>query len=480
MKLKSQQFINAANQGMKDPDLQRTLKFFRNYVPDARAKAIARMENYDALRQQIKQQKNTILDNLGHYLRQFEEQVQSRGGKVHWAETADDLNQIVLTICREKNAKNVVKGKSMVSEETGLLHSLESNGFNTVETDLGEYIIQLADEPPSHITGPAIHKSVEQVIDLFKQHHQLGERELDTPKSVMAEARTVLREKFIQADVGITGANYLIAETGTVGLVTNEGNGDLSSTLPNTHIVVTSIEKVVPDFATAMAIQRSLVPNATAQAITCYTSFFTGIDENNIDSNVKNFHVVLLDNGRSDIIQSEYKDILRCIRCAACINHCPVYTTTGGHAYGWVYPGPMGSVWTPLLQQANGESLKETQLLPNACTTCGRCEEVCPMDIPLPDMLRSLRAEEQQQGLQPKRWVWGMKVYMWLIGKPMLFKSLTQFGISVLHRLGRKRGYFQSLLLANGWTKVRDFPAPQGNTFFQQYQNGKKQLEKHD
>jgi len=470
VKLRSNDFFPLAEQGIRDASLQKNLAVFRDFVPDARAKAIARMEAYPERRQALKQLKNATLANLGYYLQQFEENCIATGGQVHWASNAQDLINIVVDLCRAVDAKRIVKGKSMVSEECGFLQALEDAGFDTVETDLGEYIIQLAEEPPSHITGPAIHKNFEQVVDLFRTYHDLGERELDTTKQVMAEARTVLRDKFIHADVGITGSNYIIANTGTVGLVTNEGNGDLCSSLPKVHIVVTSIDKVVPDITAALAIQRALVPNATAQAISCYTSFFTGKGDPQQGGGPEQFHVVLLDNGRSDILQGEYKDILRCIRCSACLNHCPIYTHTGGHAYGWVYPGPMGSIWTPLL---NG--LKETHHLPNACTTCGRCEEVCPVDIPLPDMLRNLRAEEQQQGLQARHWVWGMKLYMTLLRQPKLFRLLTNTAISLMHRLGKKRGAFSTLLLANGWTQVRDFPAPEGETFFKQLQKRKAQ-----
>ena len=468
MKLRSNEFFPLAEQGIKDASLQKNLAVFRDFVPDARAKAITRMENYPHRRQTLKQVKNAALANLAAYLEQFEQHCTRAGGQVHWASNAEQLNGIVIDICRSVQARTIVKGKSMVSEECALLAALVDAGFDTVETDLGEYIIQLADEPPSHITGPAIHKTFEQVVDLFQEHHQLGQRELDTTKKVMAEARTILRDKFVHADVGITGANYLIADTGTVGLVTNEGNGDLSSSLPKVHIVITSIEKVVPNYASAMAIQRALVPNATAQAITCYTSFFTGKGSAENGGGPEQFHVILLDNGRSKILQSDYRDILRCIRCSACLNHCPIYTRTGGHAYGWVYPGPMGSVWTPLINQYNGKGLDQTHYLPNACTTCGRCEEVCPVDIPLPKLLRNLRAEEQQQGLQPIRWVWGMKLFMALLTKPVLFRWLSNLTVGLLYRWGKKRGAFSSLLLANGWTQVRDLPAPEGDTFFKQ------------
>ncbi len=464
MDVKSEQFLEGAAKGLADPNLQKTLGVFRNFAPLARAKTVERMENFAELKQWAKQAKDHALDNLAEHLIIFEEQVKQQGGHVHWAETPEQLNAIVLDICRAQNAKKVVKGKSMISEECQLLAALTEAGLETIETDLGEYIIQLAEEPPSHIIGPAIHKTVEQVVALFRQHHDMGERSLDTPKQIMAEARAMLREHFLTADVGITGANYLIAETGTVGLVTNEGNGDLCSTLPNTHIVVTSIEKVVPDFATAMAVQKLLVPSATAQNITCYTSFFSGPKREGDRDGPENFHVVLLDNHRSEILNSENRDILRCIRCSACLNHCPIYTRTGGHAYGWVYPGPMGSVWTPLI---NG--LEQTHTLPNACTTCGRCEEVCPMDIPLPKLLRNLRRREQQENLQPKRWVWGMNLYMWLCKHPALYQGAVSLSARLMRLAGKKRGALRSLLLANGWTKTRDFPAPQGRSFMSQY-----------
>ncbi len=475
MDVRSQEFIARSNDGMADPSLQKNLGIFRHFSPIVRQKAVNNLDDFEGLRQWTKEAKDKTLENLGKHLATFEKNVIASGGQVHWAQTPEDANAIIVEICRQKNAKNIAKGKSMISEEIALNDALRKNNFNPIETDLGEYIIQLANEPPSHIIGPAIHKTFEQVVDLFQKYHDLGPRNLDSVKSVMKEARGILRNQFLSADVGITGANYLIAETGTVGLVTNEGNGDLVSTLPKTHIVLTSIEKVVPDFKTAMAIQRLLVPSATAQPITCYTSFFTGPKKPEDIDGPEEFHVVLLDNKRSDILHSEHKDILRCIRCSACLNHCPIYTRTGGHAYGWVYPGPMGSVWSPLLK-----GLDKTHDLPNACTTCGRCAEVCPMDIPLPDMLRNLRHEEQEGGLQPKRWVFGMKLFMRFLQYPKLFQFFSKWGIRFLHRIGKRKGYFNSLLLANGWTKIRDFPAPQGNTFFAQLAKKESNKTAHD
>jgi len=342
MDVRSQEFIARSNDGMADPSLQKTLGVFRNFAPTVRKNAVNNLDDFEGLRQWTKEAKNKTLENLSEHLAPFEKNVLSSGGQVHWAQTPEDANAIIVEICREKNAKNIAKGKSMISEEIALNDTLRKNNFNPIETDLGEYIIQLANEPPSHIIGPAIHKTFEQVVDLFKKHHNLGERDLGSVKAVMKEARGILRDKFLSADVGISGANYLIAETGTIGLVTNEGNADLVSTLPKTHIVLTSIEKVVPDFKTAMAIQRLLVPSATAQPITCYTTFFTGPKKPEDIDGPEEFHVVLLDNKRSEILHSEHKDILRCIRCSACLNHSTIYTRNGGHAYGWVYPGPMG------------------------------------------------------------------------------------------------------------------------------------------
>ncbi|GAB1261114.1 LutB/LldF family L-lactate oxidation iron-sulfur protein [Aurantivibrio plasticivorans] len=462
-------FVARADIGLSDAPLQKNLSIFRNFSPLARAKTLARMDNVEQLRAWTKERKNFALDNLADLLEQFEAEVTKLGGQVHWAETTDDLNQIVIDICKQRQAEKIVKGKSMVSEEAQLTHALIDAGFDTLETDLGEYIIQLAEEPPSHIIGPAIHKTFEQVVELFEQHHPLGERDLPDAKAVMFEARQLLREKFLEADIGITGANYLIAESGTVGLVTNEGNGDLCSSLPKTHIVVTSIDKIVPDFDTAMAVQRLLVPSATAQDITCYTSFYTGPKRTDDADGPENFHVVLLDNKRSDILQSKYKDILRCIRCSACLNHCPIYTRTGGHAYGDVYPGPMGSVWTPLL---NG--LENSHDLPNACTTCNRCAEVCPMEIPLPDMLRDLRRDEQQAGLQPKRWTLGMKIAMWLFRQPTLFRWTTKLTARFLKHRAMNTNAVKHLPVNNGWMEVRDFPAPEGDTFFERLKKQRK------
>ncbi|MCZ6829612.1 MAG: LutB/LldF family L-lactate oxidation iron-sulfur protein [Gammaproteobacteria bacterium] len=470
MKQDSLQFLNKAHDHMARPELRQHMDRLGVTLPLAREQAIAQLGNFEQLREHVKNIKNHTLENLDYYLTRYEEQVIQRGGKVHWARNADEFNGIVLDICKKHDAQRVGKGKSMVTEETDLTAHLQHHGLEVTETDLGEYIIQLAEEPPSHIVSPAFHKSVNDIRELFLEKHDLGERELADPDSLVQEARQILRAKFLAADVGIIGANALIAEDGRSMLVTNEGNGDLLSTLPKVHIVCATIDKVLPRPEDATALLRLLVRSATAAVMSAYTSFYCGPrGEVDLDG-PEEFHVVLLDNRRSDILGSQYEEMLRCMRCGACLNHCPIYIGAGGHAYGWVYPGPMGSVLTPLLT-----GLEQSHTLPNACTACGRCAEVCPAAIPLPDLLRDLRAEERERGLSPLHWRLGLKLHAWLARLPRLYQVLTGLIVRLLHLCGRRRGALRSLLLSNGWTQVRDFPAPQGKTFKQQWKQRQRE-----
>lgn len=468
MQPKSQHFIKRSHAAIHDPQLQTALKNLKTGFVDKRRKAIDAISNFDELKAHAQGVKQHALENLDHYLTCFEQEVNSQGGQVHWAQKVDDLNHTVLEICKATHAQRIIKGKSMVGEETGLNDALEAANLEVIESDLGEYIIQLAKEPPSHIIAPAIHKIRDQVSELFYQHHHLGKRDLNEINQLVDEARKIMRQQFLTADVGITGANLLVAETGSIVLVTNEGNGDLTATLPRVHIVIASIEKIVATLEDATAIIKLLAPSATGQPITAYTSFISGPKRSADPDGPDQFHVILLDNGRSQMLGNEFRDMLRCIRCGACLNHCPIYTAVGGHAYGWVYPGPMGAVLTPIML-----GLKQAHHLPNASTLCGRCEEVCPMGIPIPNLLRHHRARERQQRVSPRRWRWGMNVYMHLIRRPRLYRIITSLIIPMLHKLSRKRGAFRSLLLANGWTKMRDFPAPENNTFQRQWQRRK-------
>lgn len=365
-------------------------------------------------------------------------------------------------ICARVGAKTVTKGKSMVSEEIGLNQALEADGLEVFETDAGEYIVQLAKELPSHIVMPTVHKSPEEIADLFYEHHRaLGfEKRATDAAELIAQVRSILRKKYFAADVGITGANFLVAETGSNIIVTNEGNGDLTSTLAPVHIVTASIEKVVPTLADASTLLRLLVRSALGMEITSYTTVSTGPRRPGDVDGPREYHVVLVDNGRTKMLEGAFRPMLRCIRCAACMNHCPVYLAVGGHSYGWVYPGPMGAVLTPMI--AGHERANE---LPHACTLNGRCQQVCPVKIPLPDLLRRLRHEQWEGHFIKAKTRWGIGVWSWLAMRPALYHALTRIGIKVLGWLGKPRGRFERLPLAGGWTGGRDMPAPQGTTF---------------
>ena len=406
--------------------------------------------------------KEHTLAHLDFYLELYEENVVAAGGEVHWARTPEEARAAVLKICQTAGAKTVTKGKSMIAEEIGLNDFLEQNGITPIETDLGEYIIQLRHEPPSHLIAPAMHLVKEQVADTFRAAHRALDpgRPLAEPRQLCDEARALLRPQFLAADVGITGANFLVAETGSSIIVTNEGNGDLTQTLPRVHIVIASLEKLVPTFEDAASLLRLLARSATGQEFSSYTTVSTGPRRQGDLDGPQAYHVVLLDNGRSAMLGGEFHDMLRCIRCAACMNHCPVYAAVGGHAYGWVYPGPMGAVLTPSLI-----GIDEAAPLPNASTLCGRCESVCPVKIPLPKMLRHWREREHAKKLAPPVWRTGLSLWSWVARRPALYHALTEVASRALGWAGSRRGRFRSLPLAAGWTAVRDLPTPEGRSF---------------
>jgi L-lactate dehydrogenase complex protein LldF len=377
------------------------------------------------------------------------------------------VQRIVTEIARQHGVSKAAKSKSMVSEECALNEALESAGVQVVETDLGEYILQLANEPPSHIVAPVLHKTKEEIAALFARHHarppQSAAAEIDIP-ALCREARELLRPHFITADMGISGGNFLIAETGSVLIVTNEGNGRLVTTLPRVHVAITGIEKVVPTLEDAATLLRLLPRSATGQDITNYVSLLSGVRGEQDSDGPAHFHIVLVDNGRSKLLGTRLQPILRCIRCGACMNHCPVYQNIGGHAYGWVYPGPMGSILTPAFV-----GLENALPLPNASTLCGKCAEVCPVNIPLPDLLRELRHEQQASGLRPLGERFGLRVWAWLAQHPGAYRTFTRAAARLLRLLGGKRGRIRALPGAGGWTAGRDFPAPQGETFHALY-----------
>ena len=462
MESKAHAFKDNARAAVADPQLKRALVHVKEGFIGKRAKAVGRLPEFEALRDAARDIKNHTLAHLDLYLERYESRVTEAGGQVHWCATAEEARATVLDICRRVGAKTATKGKTMIAEEIALNDHLEANGITPVETDLGEYIIQLRREPPSHIIAPAVHVTKDLVEADFRATHTHlpPDRSLEEPRELVDEARQVLRDRFLAADVGITGANFLIAETGSSIIVTNEGNGDLTQTLPRVHIVVASLEKVIPTLDDAATILRVLSRSATGQEFSAYTTVSTGPRRADDPDGPEEYHVVLLDNGRSAMLGSEFQDVLRCIRCGACINHCPVFHAIGGHAYGWVYPGPIGSVLTPGLI-----GVDEAGHLPNASTFCGRCESVCPMRIPLPRMMRHWREREFERHLSPAAVRYGLRAWAFLAKRPALYQFVTGLEMRVLGALGRRRGRFGSLPLAGGWTRHRDFPAPQGRTF---------------
>jgi L-lactate dehydrogenase complex protein LldF len=462
MESTSNAFKSNAHDALGNAHLQSALDKMRAGFPQRRLDAISKLPEFEDLREQGREIKNHVLENLDWYLERFESNVKAAGGHVHWARTPEEARQLILGLCRKLGAKTVTKGKSMIAEEIALNDFLEAQDIVPIETDLGEYIIQLRHEPPSHIIAPAIHLTKGQVEETFREVHTSlpVDRNLEEPRALVAEARTMLRDKFLKADVGITGANFLIAETGTSVIVTNEGNGDLTQLLPKAHIVLASLEKIVPTLEDAAALLRLLARSATGQDMSVYTTFSTGPRRAEDSDGPGEYHVVLLDNGRSGMLGTEFQEMLRCIRCGACMNHCPVYGAIGGHAYGWVYPGPMGAVLTPSLI-----GIESSKHLPNASTFCGKCESVCPMKIPLPKMMRHYREREWQRKLSPPAARFGLKLWAFLALRPPLYHFFYAIAAQVLGLLGRRQGSFYNLPLAGAWTATRDMPAPQGRSF---------------
>ena len=462
MQIQSMHFKQTASAKLNDAVLQTALKKSKGKFVDGRAKGVAEIDNWEDLRTHAAALRNRVIDNLDAYLIEFERNAIRRGAVVHWAETAEEANAIVLEIARKNAVKTITKSKSMVTEEIALNDALIGAGIRVLETDLGEYILQLADEPPSHIVAPAVHKSKEQVAELFMNAHHKP-RLTDIP-AMTREAREELRSHFLGADMGISGANFVIAETGTTLTVTNEGNADLVTTIPHIHCVVTGIEKVIPtmdDFATLI---RLLPRSAIGQSIANYLTLTTGVKAPGETDGPEQMHIVLVDAGRTKLVGSDMKDMLRCIRCGACMNHCPVYQNVGGHAYGWVYPGPMGSVLTPTYV-----GIENAGDLPNAATFCGECQVVCPVKIPLPDLMRKWRERQFDMKLRPFGERFAISVWSFFVARPALYAFASRIGARIAALMGGKEKLIHSLPGIDGWTQGRDMPAPAGKTFRELY-----------
>ena len=447
MKVQSNQFIPAAQIAINDPDLQSAVGSGTQSAFSKRQVAVfADGEAHgQTMRQQSADIKRYLLQQLPDLLEQAEANMQANGIQVLWAIDAVEANQHVLDIARQHGVESVVKSKSMVTEEIGLNHALESAAIDVLETDLGEYIVQLEGGTPSHIVAPIIDKTKEDIRDLLVSNAGM----LPTDDTIVMTdfARAKMRQQFLTADMGVSGGNFIIAETGTLCLVTNEGNGRMVTSLPRVHVALVGIEKLVATVEDYATLTQMLPRSATGQAMTVYTNMINGPRQADETDGPEHVVVILVDNGRSQIYAGNYCEALACIRCGACLNGCPVYQVTGGHAYGWVYPGPIGAIVTPLLT-----GLENATPLPHASTLCGMCKQVCPVDIDISRMLLDLRHDLVAQGYSDRVWDWGMKVWAFGNLSPRRFVWGGKLAAMVSNRLKLKS---LPAPLA-GWTDYRE------------------------
>ena len=484
--VKTQDFYAASQVSIMDPALRRALVKVGTGFDGSRRDAIQEVssQRWEEWREEARGIKEHTLENLDYYLDLLEQNVARAGGQVHFAADSAQANAIVADIAQTRGVKVVTKSKSMVSEELALNPVLESVGVEVFETDLGEYIIQLAGETPSHLVAPALHKTKEQVSQLFFE--KLGLPYMESIEDLARAAREVLRQKFLDADMGISGANFLVAETGTLVIITNEGNGRLCTSAPRIHVGITGMEKVIPSLRDLAVFLRLLPRSATGQRISSYVSMVTGPRRTSDEDGPEEFHLVLVDNGRSKMLADpQLREALYCIRCGACLNICPVYKKVGGHAYGWVYPGPIGAIVSPSLV-----GLKQAQALPQASTLCGACREACPVKINIPRMLLHLRSElaespdpqvkavSDSASLAARGFAWAMSHPAWLrfahrvartLQKPMMLLPFSPLSKGA-SGIGRVR-----LPLLSQWTRSKDLPLIPPKTFHEIW---KKELSK--
>jgi L-lactate dehydrogenase complex protein LldF len=468
-------FRQGAGAALSDPKIQANLEGLYNGFHQARIDASDQTPDWEALQDKGRAIKAHTLDNLAYYLEMVERNVIASGGHIYFARDAEAASNYVVNLAKERGIELVIKGKSMVSEEMALNHRLEEEGIEPVETDLGEYIVQLAEETPFHIIAPAIHKSRGEVSELFAE--KLNVPMYDNIEDLTREARDQLRQKFVDAGMGITGANFIVAETGTVTLVTNEGNGRMCTSMPKIHVAITGMEKVVPSIEDLGLFLRLLIRSATGQRISSYVTTVTGPrGEDEVDG-PEEFHLVIVDNGRSKMLADpNLREALYCLRCGACLNACPVYRKVGGHAYGWVYPGPIGAIVSPMLT-----NLSEAKDLPFASTLCGACKEACPVKINIPRMLLYLRKELTQGETYPEHKSVSMAestaVKGWRASVSSSFMMrLSNLGGRLLQLPFVRGGRIDRLPSPlSGWTKHRKFPAIASKPFRTRWKNiGKK------
>jgi L-lactate dehydrogenase complex protein LldF len=465
----SAEFQQKIHTTLADGNLQLAIYTATGRLKDKRTETVAAdaLPDYQELRAQANAIKKHAIENLDYYLEEFERNVEARGGKVVWCKDATEVSDFVLGLARDRRAHLIVKSKSMTTEEIDLNERLEHHGLESVETDLGEYILQLAHERPYHIVAPALHKTRYDVAEIFTKNLQVPEETV--PEKQTAIARAVLREKFLAADIGISGANFLIADSGAVCLVENEGNARLTTSAPKIHIAVAGIEKVIPRAQDLATFLKLLARSATGQALSVYTSFLSGPrrpQAGEIDG-PDEFYVVLLDNGRTKLLPDRSRrQSLYCIRCGACLNTCPVYRKIGGHSFPWVYSGPIGAIITPQFMGVAHEPG-----LPFASSLCGACGEVCPVKIDIPKVLLDLRSEVQKTETREGHNRWerlGFRVFAWLATHPRWYAMAARMAAGAAPS---SNGWIRHLPppLAVGpvkaWLSERDLPPPPAKSF---------------
>lgn len=469
MKIGTGEFNDRVGEGINDSFMRGAVSSAQERFQSRRLSAAEELGNWEEWRSHGEEIRQHVLENLDYYLYQLSENVSKRGGHVFFAQTAEEASSYIKNVIEKKNAKKIVKSKSMVTEEINLNAALEKAGCEVIETDLGEYILQVDDhEPPSHIVVPALHKNRQQIRDVFKEKH--GYEHSDEPEELALHAREKLRKEYLSADVGITGCNFAVAETGSVTLVTNEGNADLVMALPKTQITVMGMERLVPTFEEMEVLVSLLTRSAVGQKLTSYITTVTGTrDEGDVDG-PEEFHLVVVDNGRSGILGGEFQSVLQCIRCAACVNACPVYRHVGGHSYGSIYSGPIGAVLSPLL--GGYDDFKE---LPYASTLCGACTEACPVKIPLHELLhRHRQVIVEKEGRAPIGEKLLMKAFRIGATSPSLFNIATRIAPKAASPFSDGDVITKGPGPLKAWTNIRDFPTPNKDNFRDWFKNREK------
>ncbi|MBB5324964.1 L-lactate dehydrogenase complex protein LldF [Anoxybacillus tepidamans] len=469
MKIGTDPFHERVETGINNSFMRGAVAGAQERLRTRRLDAAAELGNWEEWRALGEEIRQHTLEHLDYYLMQLSENVAKRGGHVFFAQTAEEANQYIRDVVIKKNAKKIVKSKSMVTEEIHLNPVLEAAGCEVIETDLGEYILQIDDhDPPSHIVAPALHKNKEQIRDVFRK--KLDYDKTEKPEELASHARKMLRNEYLTADIGITGCNFAIAESGSITLVTNEGNADLVTALPKTQITVMGMERIVPTFEEMEVLVSLLTRSAVGQKLTSYITVLTGPrDEGDVDG-PEEFHLVIVDNGRSDILGTEFQSVLQCIRCAACVNVCPVYRHIGGHSYGSIYSGPIGAVLSPLL--GGYDDYKE---LPYASTLCAACTEACPVKIPLHELLLKHRQViVEREGKAPISEKLAMKAFGLGAASSLLYKFGSKVAPSALQPFTADQRITKGIGPLKAWTEIREFPAPNKERFRDWFREHKK------